>query len=60
MDLATIIGLIGAFAFVIYGMLLGGPMSMYIDVPSILIVVLASPLVAMSKFCIPRSPAIRN
>ena len=49
-DLATIIGLIGAFAFVTYGMLLGGPMSMYIDVPSVLIVVMASPLVAMSKF----------
>ncbi|MBQ1783788.1 MAG: flagellar motor protein PomA [Gammaproteobacteria bacterium] len=50
MDLATIIGLVAAFAFVIYGMLLGGPMSMYVDVPSILIVFMASPMVAMTKF----------
>lgn len=50
MDLATVIGLVGAFAFVIWGMLLGGPMSMYIDIPSILIVFVASPLVVMTKF----------
>lgn len=50
MDLATVIGLVGAFAFVVYGMLLGGPMSMYVDVPSILIVFLASPMVVMTKF----------
>lgn len=38
MDLATIVGLIGAFALVIWGILLGGPLALFWDVPSALIV----------------------
>jgi len=37
-DLATLIGLLGAFAFVVMAMLMGGTMDMFIDVTSILIV----------------------
>ncbi|KOO11713.1 flagellar motor protein PomA, partial [Vibrio xuii] len=39
MDLATLIGLIGGFAFVIMAMVLGGSIMMFVDVTSILIVV---------------------
>ena len=38
MDLATLIGILGAFGFVVMAMLLGGTMDMFIDVTSILIV----------------------
>ena len=38
MDLATLIGLIGGFGFVIMAMLLGGSFDMFVDVTSILIV----------------------
>ena len=38
MDLATLIGLLGSFGFVIMAMLLGGTIDMFIDVTSILIV----------------------
>lgn len=38
MDLATLLGLLGAFGFVIMAMLLGGTIDMFIDVTSILIV----------------------
>ncbi|MGS0729365.1 flagellar motor protein PomA, partial [Shewanella sp. 0m-11] len=36
MDLATLIGLIGAFAFVIMAMVSGGGIGIFINVPSIL------------------------
>lgn len=49
-----IIGLIGAFAMVMMSMLLGGNMGMYINVPSILIVVVGSVFVAMSKLTLER------
>ena len=39
MDLATLLGLIGAFAIVILAMLLGGSVLIFINVPSILVVV---------------------
>ncbi len=38
MDLATIIGLFSAFALVIWGILLGGPLSLFWDLPSAFIV----------------------
>lgn len=50
MDLATLIGLIGAFALVLGAMATSGGIGMFIDVPSILIVVLGSLFVVLMKF----------
>ncbi len=50
MDLATLIGLIGGFAIVAFAMTLGGSIGMFIDVPSVLIVLVGSFLVLMMKF----------
>lgn len=50
MDLATLVGLIGGFAIVIFAMVLGGSLGMFVDVPSILIVLVGSTLVCMMKF----------
>jgi len=49
-DLATLIGLIGGFSIVVFAMTLGGSISMFIDVPSVLIVLVGSTLVLMMKF----------
>jgi chemotaxis protein MotA len=49
-DLATLIGLIGGFSIVVFAMTLGGSISMFIDVPSVLIVLVGSFLVLMMKF----------
>ncbi|MHA7880349.1 MAG: flagellar motor protein PomA [Saccharospirillum sp.] len=49
MDLATIIGLIGAFVMVTMAMLINGSVEMYFNVPSVLIVLVGSLFVAMSK-----------
>lgn len=50
MDLATLIGIIGAFAVVIASMVLGGGVGVFINVPSIVIVFAGSLLVVLSKF----------
>lgn len=50
MDLATLIGIIGAFAFIIGAMITSGGLGLFIDVPSILIVVAGSLFVVMMKF----------
>lgn len=50
MDLATLIGLLGGFGIVVFAMTLGGSISMFIDVPSVLIVLVGSFLVLMMKF----------
>ncbi|MBB1438722.1 flagellar motor protein PomA [Shewanella sp. SG41-4] len=50
MDLATLIGIIGAFAFIIGAMATSGGIGLFIDVPSILIVVAGSLFVVMMKF----------
>ncbi len=50
MDLATLIGLIGSFAFIIMAMLLGGTLSMFFDVPSVLIVFGGSIFVVLMKY----------
>ncbi|NMV05801.1 flagellar motor protein PomA, partial [Vibrio parahaemolyticus] len=50
MDLATLLGLIGGFAFVIMAMVLGGSIGMFVDVTSILIVVGGSIFVVLMKF----------
>ncbi|MGK0408959.1 MAG: chemotaxis protein MotA [Shewanella psychromarinicola] len=50
MDLATLIGIIGAFAFIIGAMITSGGLGLFMDVPSILIVVAGSLFVVMMKF----------
>lgn len=50
MDLATLIGLIGAFAFIIGAMFTSGGIAIYIDVPSVLIVMIGSLFVVMMKY----------
>ncbi|WP_413110845.1 flagellar motor protein PomA [Thaumasiovibrio sp. DFM-14] len=50
MDLATLIGLIGAFGFIIMAMILGGSLAMFVDLPSFLIVFGGSLFVALMKF----------
>ena len=50
MDLATLIGLIGAFAFVIGAMATSGGIAIFIDVASILIVICGSTFVVLMKY----------
>lgn len=50
MDLATLIGLIGAFGIVGASMVMGGGGGAFLDVPSIFIVVLGSIMVVLMKF----------
>lgn len=38
MDLATLIGLLGAFAFVVMAMVTGGGLAIFVDIPSVFIV----------------------
>ncbi|MDO6641155.1 MULTISPECIES: flagellar motor protein PomA [unclassified Shewanella] len=50
MDLATLIGLIGAFAFIIGSMVNSGGISIFIDAPSVMIVLIGSLFVVMMKY----------
>ncbi|MCD8522643.1 MAG: flagellar motor protein PomA [Saccharospirillaceae bacterium] len=50
MDLASLVGVVGAFGIIIMSMILGGDISMFINVPSILIVVVGSLFAVMMKF----------
>ncbi|WP_394128885.1 flagellar motor protein PomA [Shewanella maritima] len=50
MDLATLIGIIGAFGFVIGSMASSGGVGLFINVPSLLIVVMGSLFVVLMKF----------
>lgn len=50
MDLATLVGILGAFGFVIMAMLMGGTIDMFIDVTSILIVFGGTAFVVMMKY----------
>jgi chemotaxis protein MotA len=50
LDLATLVGLIGGFAIVVFAMVLGGSLGMFFDVPSVLIVLVGSLLVCLMKF----------
>ena len=50
MDLATLIGIIGAMAIIIAAMVLSGGVGMFVDVPSVLIVIVGSIFVVMAKF----------
>lgn len=49
MDLATLIGMLGAFGIVAFAMMLGGSIGMFVDVPSVLIVLVGSTLVCLMK-----------
>jgi chemotaxis protein MotA len=49
-DLATLIGILGAFGFVIMAMLLGGTIDMFIDTVSIMIVFGGTAFVVMMKY----------
>lgn len=50
MDLGSLLGIVLGFGVVIYGMLLGGTVSMYVDVPSVMITICGSLFIAMMKF----------
>ena len=50
MDLATLIGLVGSFAFVVMAMVLGGDISMFVDTQSVLIVFIGSLFVVLMHF----------
>ena len=50
MDLATLIGLVGAFGIVIFAMLSGGSLDMFVNTPSLLIVMVGSLFVVLMKF----------
>lgn len=50
MDLATLIGMIGAIVIIIMAMVLSGGVGMFVDIPSVLIVIVGSLFVVMAKF----------
>ena len=50
MDLATLVGMLGGIGFIVMAMILGGDLSMFVDVPSVLIVFCGSLFVVMSQF----------
>lgn len=50
MDLATIVGILGAIGIIIGAMVLGGDITIFVNVPSILIVIGGSILTVMIKF----------
>ncbi len=50
MDLATLIGLVGAFGVVMASILTGGAAGVFLNIPSLLIVVAGTLLVVMMKF----------
>lgn len=50
MDLATLIGLVGAFGIVIASMLMGGSAGMFVNIPSLLIVLVGTLFVVLMKF----------
>tara|TARA_R110000868_G_scaffold5065_6_gene31217 strand:- start:615 stop:1373 length:759 start_codon:yes stop_codon:yes gene_type:complete len=49
-DLATLVGLLGAFGIVVMAMILGGDIAMFVNVPSILIVFVGSFFAVMMKY----------
>ncbi len=52
MDLATLIGLVGSFAFIIMAMVLAGGLAIFMDTTSVLIVVGGSIFVVLMKFTV--------
>ena len=52
MDLATLIGLVGSFAFIIMAMVLAGGLAIFMDTTSVLIVVGGSVFVVLMQFTV--------
>ncbi|MBL4831708.1 MAG: flagellar motor protein PomA [Aliivibrio sp.] len=52
MDLATLIGLIGGFSFVVMAMIIGGDLGTFFDITSVLIVIGGSTFVVLMKFTV--------
>ncbi|MDF1761926.1 MAG: flagellar motor protein PomA [Oleibacter sp.] len=50
MDLASLVGLVGAFGIVVFAMVLGGDIMMFVNVPSLLIVIVGSMFAVMMKY----------
>ena len=50
MDLATLVGIIGAFSVVIASMVMGGSAGMFVNVPSLMIVLVGTLFVVLMKF----------
>ncbi len=50
LDWATLLGGFGAFAVVITALLVGGSAAGFVDVPSVLLVLVGSPLIVLSRF----------
>ena len=50
MDIATLVGIIGAIGFVVAAMILGGDPGLFIDTQSLLIVVGGSLFIVMANF----------
>ena len=56
MDIATLIGLVGAFAIILVAIIIGPKPEMFIDITSILIVIVGSFFVVAMKFSIKQLP----
>lgn len=54
MDIATIIGIIGAFGLIIWAILLGGSLNMFADLPSVLIVLGGTTMALLANFPLKR------
>lgn len=52
MDIATLLGLIGAFAIVIMAMLLGGSVLVFVNIPSLLVVIGGTTFAVLMKFAL--------
>ncbi|MGB0732209.1 MAG: flagellar motor protein PomA [Pontibacterium sp.] len=50
MDIATLVGLLGGFGIVAAAMIMGGDIGIFINVPSLLIVILGTLIVVMMKY----------
>lgn len=50
MDIATLVGLIGSFGLVVAAMVMGGDVGVFVNVPSLLIVIVGTLFVVMMKY----------
>ncbi|HFB65904.1 MAG TPA: flagellar motor protein PomA [Aeromonadales bacterium] len=54
MDIATLIGVIGAYAIIAVAMVLAGGLGQFVDIPSVLIVVVGSHFIVIMKHSLPQ------
>ncbi|MGB0466262.1 MAG: flagellar motor protein PomA [Pontibacterium sp.] len=54
MDIATLVGLIGSFGLVVASMVMGGDPGAFINIPSMLIVIVGTLFVVMMKYTLPQ------